>query len=803
MTLIWTNRFSYAIRWWEYRQKAGGGSWGSWTTVLNSAEDVTSNNDGYAKYLNYGTLTGLDNGTTYTFQIRSWSHLAPEGNKYSDPSDEASETPEEASVGVTVCPTTVEMVEDARFSYRVKLNSAPAGNVTVTPGSSDPGAVGVPGPLTFSTSNWSTFQTVRITAKIDTDSNDETVTVRNVLSGTNYGATASDVTVTVKDLDLVQPGVTIDPTAVTVTEGGEAGSYTVKLNTQPAASVTVTPDHGYTATVRVSVGSDTALTFTTDNWNIPQTVTVTPVDDDDTDDETVTVTHSVTGSADYLSLGEDPDDVTVSVTDDDTDDDEPGVIFDPDEEEEIEDRRQAAARKAELVGLSRATLGMATEMIDTRIGGNLPRTDGDGSIGDQALSVMENLLGYPNATQLSSNLTLEQLGEQLWNQSFHISQSNSGTNAQQESGTWALWGAGALRSFNGKDASEAQERSYSGSIKAAWLGADYRFTDPWLAGLALSFATSNSDYSYRDSQGGKTETQLTTFYPYGVVQLSDRLSLWGNAGIGFGDLRHHDNDDDTKQDGELKVYLATIGFQQQLSSLTAWQFSLAGDLGIVKSSTAWEDGAPLEDQSVSLTRARLGVNSSFPLSESTTAYLNLKGRLDGGDLQMGAAEILLGLRYSTGRFSSLLQGRQTYSFDGSYSESGILGSLLFSSHQDGTGLALELQPSYGPYGDLASDQVSLWNDQQLQHLNGSNAGAQQLGTMALKTNIGYGFLLPERNLLLTPFAEAAFTQDSYQQIGLGLSMDAPSWNLKLSGSREESSNTAPTGTVTLMFSKQL
>ena len=75
--------------------------------------------------------------------------------------------------------------------------------------------------------------------------------------------------------------------------------------------------------------------------------------------------------------------------------------------------------------------------------------------------------------------------------------------------------------------------------------------------------------------------------------------------------------------------------------------------------------------------------------------------------------------------------------------------------------------------------------------------------MALKSTIGYGFLLPDNNLLLTPFAEVAFSEGNRQQTGLGITMEGHSWQVKLSGSRQESSTSAPNGTLKLMFSKQL
>ena len=58
------------------------------------------------------------------------------------------------------------------------------------------------------------------------------------------------------------------------------------------------------------------LTFTADNWNTPQTVTVTVHHDDDAvDDEPVTITHIVSGG-DYEDVT--AADVEVTITEDDT-----------------------------------------------------------------------------------------------------------------------------------------------------------------------------------------------------------------------------------------------------------------------------------------------------------------------------------------------------------------------------------------------------------------------------------------------------------------------------------------------------
>ena len=324
--------------------------------------------------------------------------------------------------------------------------------------------------------------------------------------------------------------------------------------------------------------------------------------------------------------------------------------------------RAAKARKAALTGLSRATLSSATDVIGGRISGELNTTPhSGGSIGEQALGIVEDLLGISD-TALPSSLSMEGIGEQLWHQTFQLTppataegqraQADDTTSGQQRN--WALWGAGDLRLFNGDDAQESM--SYEGNLKTAWVGIDQHFSSPWRAGVAASFSMGESDYTYQrtsgETAGGSIKSRLTAFYPYGAVQLNERLRLWGTAGVGFGGLRHQEatNDTDTQQQeqqGDLRIQLALVGFEQQLSSIGTWDFSLAGDLGLIKTTSQWPDHSGLEDLSITLTRARLGVDSSFPLSDATRGYLNLRGRMDGGELQMGAAEAVAGLQYSS------------------------------------------------------------------------------------------------------------------------------------------------------------
>lgn len=106
---------------------------------------------------------------------------------------------------------------------------------------------------------------------IDETDEDAAFTITGVSSGLTIGANASR-TITIFDNDTA--GAAITPTTVNVAEGGATATYRIALTSQPTANVTIT----ITPDGQVTVSAAT-LTFTSANWNTPQSVTVTAVDD--------------------------------------------------------------------------------------------------------------------------------------------------------------------------------------------------------------------------------------------------------------------------------------------------------------------------------------------------------------------------------------------------------------------------------------------------------------------------------------------------------------------------------------------
>ena len=136
----------------------------------------------------------------------------------------------------------------------------------------------------------------------DNDAANYTATLTHTASGGGYVSISAGLTVTVTDDD--EPGVTIEPTALSVV-AGRSNEYAVALATQPTGDVTVTVSGHASTDVTLD---KTTLTFTVDNWATAQTVTVSATQNAST--AKVTLAHAVVG-ADYGSVTAEP--VVVSV----------------------------------------------------------------------------------------------------------------------------------------------------------------------------------------------------------------------------------------------------------------------------------------------------------------------------------------------------------------------------------------------------------------------------------------------------------------------------------------------------------
>ena len=281
------------------------------TVTVHGQDDlVTDGNQGYS--VTSSAASSAD---------ATWNGIAVGDVAVTNEDDEVS--------SITVTPTSglVTTEGGATDTFTIVLTSEPTADVEIGLSSSDSAEGSVsPTSVTFTNGNWNVAQTVTVTGvDDDVDDGDQTwnaVTADAISTDPTYGgAAAADPSVLNVDDDT--RGVTATPTGgLVTTEAGGTDSFTIVLDSEPLADVTIGLSSSDPTEGMVSPPN---VTFTNGNWNVPQTVTVTGQDDALTDgNQTYNVT-TMTASGDLLWQGL----VVASVAVTNNDDDTPGVDVTP------------------------------------------------------------------------------------------------------------------------------------------------------------------------------------------------------------------------------------------------------------------------------------------------------------------------------------------------------------------------------------------------------------------------------------------------------------------------------------------
>ncbi|EAW35793.1 DUF4347 domain-containing protein [Lyngbya sp. PCC 8106] len=171
--------------------------------------------------------------------------------------------------------------------------------------------------LTFTSDNWDTPQVVTVSGVddniVDGDVDYSIITTVNSEDINYNNFQLEDITLTNQDNDEVGIVVT-PPIELITTEDGDSVDFDFVLSSQPIADITINfnsnnPNEGIISTE--------ALSFTAENWNIPQTVTVTGVDDSVVDGDVEYIVSSTVSSQDANYNGFQLEDITLTNQDND------------------------------------------------------------------------------------------------------------------------------------------------------------------------------------------------------------------------------------------------------------------------------------------------------------------------------------------------------------------------------------------------------------------------------------------------------------------------------------------------------
>ncbi|MEK7183471.1 MAG: hypothetical protein AAB776_02430 [Patescibacteria group bacterium] len=236
-----------------------------------------------------------------------------------DPSDRTVTNTDNDTSGFTVSAISGNTTEaGGTATYTIVLTAQPTAtvNVGVTSNDTTEGTVS-PSSLAFTTADWASAHTVTVTGANDSlDDGSIVYTLVNAAATSadlGYaGLNPADVSATNTDDDV--SGITVGSASGNTIEDGTAATFTLVLNAQPTADVSIGVSSEDVSEGTVSPAS---VTFTSLNWNTPQTITVTGVDDSLVDgNKNYTILIAAATSADILYDGINPNDFGLTNIDD-------------------------------------------------------------------------------------------------------------------------------------------------------------------------------------------------------------------------------------------------------------------------------------------------------------------------------------------------------------------------------------------------------------------------------------------------------------------------------------------------------
>ena len=300
--------------------------------------------------------------------------------------------------------------------------------------------------------------------------------------------------------------------------------------------------------------------------------------------------------------------------------------------------------------------------------------------------------------------------------------------ADATGGSAAFWGRASQGSFDGRARGDGTDIGLDGEVTTGMLGADYA-RDGWLVGLALAQSSAKGTYAALGGEGaapcpdtdavlcdgavrggeGKVEASLTAALPYASLDASERLTLWGAAGVGAGGVTV-----ETAPGSEE----AGAGPGGRYEADTTWRMAAAGLRGdllappdegsglalALTSDALWartssEETRDLAASDSDVTRLRLGLAGSWRFAldgagpsetegaglraqgASLTPKLELGARHDGGDAETGfGLELGAGLAWSDPALGLSLDvsGRTLIAHeDGALEDRGLSAALAF------------------------------------------------------------------------------------------------------------------------------
>ena len=332
----------------------------------------------------------------------------------------------------------------------------------------------------------------------------------------------------------------------------------------------------------------------------------------------------------------------------------------------------------------------------------------------------------------------------LLGSAFHLAREGDGATPGL-----AAWGRVTVGGFDGEAPADSGNVRIDGNVTTGILGTDAEW-NRLLAGVAVSVSEGEGTFDQPGVDSGTIESTMTTVSPYARVTLSERVSVWGLAGYGTGDMTIVQAANDATGQPEritrtdLSMRLAALGGRGALltpEQAGGFDLALKADGFFVE--TTSEAVSNEGDTSADASRVRLALEGSraFQMGGGVlTPGLELGLRHDGGDAETGTGVELGGrLSYAdqaTGLSVEANVRALVAHEDSKYREWGASGAVRLAPGERGRGPSFSLAPTYGtPSGGVEQ----LWSARDARGL--APDGGTFEPESRLEGELGYGLAL--------------------------------------------------------------
>ena len=355
-------------------------------------------------------------------------------------------------------------------------------------------------------------------------------------------------------------------------------------------------------------------------------------------------------------------------------------------------------------------------------------------------------------------------------------------------GTYSLWGRASINGFEGKVNNGLV--AYRSDLFAGTLGVDYQLKHA-LAGLGVTYSSGDGELG-----DNTTELRLVSVHPYLRWNLNDATQLWGQLGLGRGNLQLANSAGAITQDQDFRLGFVAGGSASALGTLPDSNIKLAIKTG-AQAVQIKADDRNADSDSWRLRTALHAQRDYAPASGGTLRpELELGVRYDGGDAENGLGlDIGAALHLADPQRGLTIEGRGRYLLahrTSALRQWNFGGMLSFDPGTAGRGLAVTLAPTYGT---SEADAKSIWKDR--------IEPDKQRQALHLTATLGYGTGVLNGRAVATPYGKYFLSGNGTLRLREGLQLELPADRLRFDIFIEHSAGTTQRSDDSLNFKMEL